>query len=327
MKAVQIVNPGASSKLEIGEVDTPQPAEHQILVKVKATALNRADLLQRMGKYPPPEGSSSIMGLEMAGVVEKVGKGVSRWKKGDAVFGLLPGGGYAEYVVIHERMAMKKPGNISFKQAAAIPETFLTAYQALCWLGHLKNNDTVLIHAGASGVGTSAIQIAHRYNARIITTAGAEHKLEVCRKLGARLALNYKEGPFAPQVEEHFGKDAVNLIVDFVGKPYWEQNINIMAMDARLIYLALLGGSKVKEVNLGTILRKRLTVRGSTLRSRELTYKIRLTEEFAEFALDLFERGSMEPIVDSVYDWKEAEDAHQRMGENKNIGKIVLTGM
>ena len=327
MKAVQIVNPGASSKLKIGDVETPQPAEHQILVKVKATALNRADLLQRMGKYPPPEGSSAIMGLEMAGVVEKIGKGVSRWKKGDAVFGLLPGGGYAEYVLIHERMAMKKPGNLSFKQAAAIPETFLTAYQALCWLGHLKNNDTVLIHAGASGVGTSAIQIAHRYNARIITTAGAEKKLEVCRKLGARLALNYKEGPFAPRVEEHFGQDAVNLIIDFVGKPYWEQNINIMAMDARLIYLALLGGSKVQEVNLGTILRKRLTVRGSTLRSRELTYKIRLTEEFAEFALDLFERGSMEPFIDSVYDWKEVEDAHRRMSENKNIGKIVLTGM
>jgi len=327
MKAVQVINPGENASLKIDEFPTPEMAPHQVLVKVKATALNRADLLQRKGKYPPPEGASPIMGLEMAGVVEAAGNEVTRWKKGDRVFGLLPGGGYAEYAVIHERMAMRIPDDMNFEEAAAVPETFLTAYQALCWLGDLQQNETVLIHAGGSGVGTSAIQIAREYNADIITTAGKDFKLEACRGLGAKLALNYHEGPFADPIEEQFGKNSVNLIIDFVGKPYWNQNIRILSLDGRVVYLSMLGGTHLEDADIGPILRKRLTIRGSTLRSRDSIYKIRLTEEFAEFALELFERKRMKPVVDQVFDWKDTEEAHRYMAENRNTGKIVLNGM
>lgn len=327
MKAVQVINPGENSSLKIDEYPAPQPAPHQVLVKVKATALNRADLLQRKGKYPPPKDASPIMGLEMAGIVEAVGAEVTRWKKGDRVFGLLPGGGYAELAVIHERMAMRLPDDLTFEQAAAIPETFLTAYQALCWLGDLQQNETVLIHAGGSGVGTSAIQIAREFNADIITTAGKDFKLEACRTLGAKLALNYHEGPFADPIEETFGKNSINLIIDFVGKPYWNQNIRILSLDGRVVYLSMLGGTHLEDADIGPILRKRLTIRGSTLRSRDPIYKIRLTEEFADFALELFERKRMKPVVDQVFDWKDTEEAHRYMAENRNIGKIVLNGM
>jgi len=327
MQAVKIIKPGKNSTLEIGSHPKPVPKEHEVLVKIHATALNRADLIQRLGKYPAPEGASPIMGLEMSGVVEETGKEVTRWKPGDKVFGLLPGGGYAEYAVIHERMAMKIPENLSFEQAAAIPETFLTAYQALVWLGDIQPNETVLIHAGGSGVGTAAIQIAREFNADIITTAGAKRKLETCRNLGAKLAHNYHEGPFAPVVKEHFGENAVNLIIDFIGKPYWDQNIDCLSQDGRLIYLALLGGNKVKNVDLGPILFKRLTVKGSTLRSRDQIYKIKLTEAFADFALDHFELDKLKPVIDSIYDWNDVERAHQYMSDNRNTGKIVLTGM
>lgn len=327
MQAVKIINPGKNSTLEIGSHPKPVPKEHEVLVKIHASALNRADLIQRMGKYPAPEGASPIMGLEMSGVVEETGKEVTRWKPGDKVFGLLPGGGYAEYAVIHGRMAMEIPENLSFEQAAAIPETFLTAYQALVWLGDIQQNETVLIHAGGSGVGTAAIQIAREYNADIITTAGAQRKLETCRDLGAKLAHNYHEGPFAPVVKEHFGENAVNLIMDFIGKPYWDQNIECLSQDGRLIYLALLGGNKVKNVDLGPILFKRLTVKGSTLRSRNQIYKIKLTEAFADFALEFFEMNKLKPVIDSIYDWNDVERAHQYMSDNRNTGKIVLTGM
>jgi len=328
MQAIQVIDQDSETTLSIEEVPTPQPADNELLVKIHATALNRADLLQRAGKYPPPEGASDILGLEMAGTVEQVGTSVNRWKPGDRIFGLLPGGGYAEYCTINEDMAMPIPDPLSFKEAAAIPETFLTAYQALVWLGKLKESETVLIHAGGSGVGTSAIQLANKLcHARIITTAGKQHKLDTAKQLGADFAYNYKTQNFAEEITETISPNSVDLIIDFIGKPYWHQNIDVLAMNGRLVYLSFLGGHRIEEMSLVPILKKRLSIMGSTLRSRSLDYKIELTKDFADRTSKLFENGMLRPVIDSSFNWANAEQAHLRMQNNKNTGKIVLTGM
>ncbi|PAU93038.1 NADPH:quinone oxidoreductase [Aliifodinibius salipaludis] len=328
MKAILIQNPGKNSSLKIGETPTPEPSANEVQVKIEATALNRADLLQRTGNYDPPKGAPDILGLEMSGIVEKVGDKVSKWEVGDHVFGLLPGGGYAQYCTIHEDMAMAMPGNLSFEEAAAIPETFLTAFQALDWLAKLQEQETVLIHAAGSGVGTSAIQLAHHlYDARIIATAGKHHKLNTAKKLGAEFTYNYKEQNYAEEIVNDVGPDSVNVVIDFIGKPYWHKNMEVLAMDGRVVYLSFLGGHKVEEISLIPILRKRLSIMGSTLRNRSEEYKIDLTNDFASNTLSLFEDGVLNPIIDSVYNWSDAEEAHERMQNNKNTGKIVLTGM
>lgn len=328
MQAIQVINQDEQNTLEIGPVPDPKLSDKTVLVKIKATALNRADLLQRTGNYPPPEGASEILGLEMSGVVEEVGSEVTKWQAGDRVFGLLAGGGYAEYCTIHEDMAMEIPENLSFEEAAAIPETFLTAFQALDWLGKLQKQETVLIHAAGSGVGTSAIQLAHHlYSARIIATAGKQHKLDTAKELGANYAYNYKEQNYAEEIISDVGPDSVDVIIDFIGKPYWHKNMEVLAMDGRVVYLSFLGGHKVEELSLVPILRKRLSIMGSTLRNRSEQYKIDLTKDFTQKALPLFKTGTLSPVIDSIYDWTDTEQAHQRMQNNKNTGKIVLTGM
>jgi putative PIG3 family NAD(P)H quinone oxidoreductase len=328
MKAIQVINPGKNSSLEIGEVPTPEPADHEIRVKTKAAALNRADLSQRAGNYPPPEGASEILGLEMAGTVEKTGENVTRWEIGDDVYGLLPGGGYAEYCVIPEKMAVPIPENLSFKQAAAIPETFLTAWQTLHWTGELGQHETVLVHAGGSGVGTAAIQLArHIFEARIITTAGERRKLEACRELGADYTINYHTQDFAEEIINKFGKKSVDLIMDFIGAPYWQQNIGVLDTDGRLVYLSFLGGTKLENMSLAPLLKNRLKIMGSTLRSQPVEYKINLTQSFQENVQPLLDKGTIAPVIDRVFDWEDVEEAHQYMGDNKNIGKIVLSGM
>ncbi|MDR9365020.1 MAG: NAD(P)H-quinone oxidoreductase [Balneolaceae bacterium] len=328
MKALLIDEDSGQPVMKVGEIPDPHPESHEILVKVESTALNRADLLQKAGKYPVPEGASPILGLEMAGVVDKVGSRVTEFKQGDPVFGLLPGGGYAEYCTIHENMAMPVPEELSFEEAAGIPEVFLTAFQAIDWLGELSKEETILIHAGASGVGTSAIQLAkYLYDVRIISTAGTDQKNELCENLGSGLSINYKEENFADVIESKFGENCVDLIIDFVGSPYWDMNIKILGLDGRLVYLSMLGGAKVDQMNLVPILRKRLTIKGSTLRNRSDAYKIKLTKEFKEKALGLFSDGTLKPIIDSVYDWSDVEEAHSRMKKNLNAGKIILTGM
>ncbi|WP_234567222.1 NAD(P)H-quinone oxidoreductase [Rhodohalobacter sp. 614A] len=328
MKALLIDEESEQPVMKTGEFPTPDPRPNELLVKIEATALNRADLLQKAGKYPVPEGASPILGLEMAGVVAETGSDVSGFEIGDWVFGLLSGGGYAEYCTISQGMAMKIPEALSFEEAAAIPEVFLTAYQAIDWLGELQNGETILIHAGASGVGTAAIQLAkHLFDARIITTAGTDQKNNLCEELGSGLSINYKEKDFADEIESAFGKQSVDVIVDFVGSPYWDNNIKILDLDGRLIYLAMLGGVKVDEINLLPILRKRLTIKGSTLRNRSDDYKMRLTKEFENKALRYFTDGKIKPIIDSIFDWNNVEKAHSKMANNLNAGKIVLTGM
>ncbi len=328
MKALLIDEDSDQPVMKVGEFPDPHPEPHEILVKVEATALNRADLLQKAGNYPVPEGASPILGLEMAGLVKEIGSEVTEYEEGDRVFGLLSGGGYTEYCTIHENMAMPIPDELSFEEAAGIPEVFLTAFQAIDWLGELSNRDTILIHAGASGVGTSAIQLAkHLYDARIITTAGTDEKNDLCKKLGSALSINYKEENFSDVIDSEFGENTVDLIIDFVGSPYWDMNIKILGLDGRLVYLSMLGGAKVDQINLVPILRKRLTIKGSTLRNRSDEYKMNLTRAFKKNALKYFKDGTIKPIIDSVFDWTDVEEAHSKMKNNLNAGKIILTGM
>ncbi|HET7521758.1 MAG TPA: NAD(P)H-quinone oxidoreductase [Bacillales bacterium] len=322
MKAVLVDD--HTRDLYVGEAQKPRPAKGELLVKVKATALNRADLLQKRGGHPPPKGASPILGLEMAGIVEETGADVNDRSPGDRVFALLPGGGYAEYAVVPEEMAMPIPANFSFEEAAAVPEVFLTAYMNLFWLGRVKRGDTVLIHAGASGVGTAAIQLTREAGAASFITAGTEEKREFCKKLGASAAIDYKAGPFEPKVKEVTDGRGVDVILDFIGAPYWEQNLQSLAVDGRLIIVGMMGGMKVNGLNLGQLLRRRLQVIGTALRSQPVGKKIALTREFAEFALPRFADGRLKPIIDSVWDWQDADAAHKHMEDNKNTGKIVL---
>lgn len=326
MKALLIQNAGPQASLAPGDIEAPEPGSEELLVRVKATALNRADLLQKRGRYPVPPGASPVLGLEMAGTVEQTGSNTSGWQKGDRVFGLLDGGGYAEYATIHHLMALPIPRDMDFETAAAMPETFLTAHQALFWLGELQPEESVLIHAGASGVGTSAIQLARETGARILVTAGSEEKLQICRRLGAETAINYRSQDFDERVEQETGGEGVQLIIDVVGAPYWKPNMRSIQLDGRIVYLGMLGGVK-GEMDLSYILRKRLTLRGSMLRNRPQDYKIRLTRDWADFALPLIEQGRIGPVIDRVFDWTRADEAHRHMEDNRNAGKIVLTGM
>ncbi len=327
MKAILIKNPGDASQLYAGEAPESTVGEGELLVKVAAAAVNRADILQRQGKYPPPSGASDILGLDMAGEVVKTGPGCSKIMVGDRVMALLPGGGYAEYAVISEDMAMPMPESISFAEAAAIPEVFLTAYQALVKIGELRAGETVLLHAGASGVGTAGIQIAKVLGATVVVTAGSKEKLNACKKLGALEAVNYKEGPFSSRVLQVTSNKGVNLIVDFVGAPYWEQNVNVLGVDGRIVILATMGGSQIREFDLRALMGKRIQLTGSTLRNRSGQYKAALTADFAAFALPLFRDGRLKAVVDKVFPWKEASQAHKYVEENRNIGKVVLDFM
>ena len=328
MKALVVDNSNGTPAMVMGTHKKPTPGSRELLVKVEATALNRADLLQKSKNYPVPEGASPILGLEMAGIVEECGEDAGDFEPGDHVMGLLAGGGYAKYCVVREDHVIKKPQTLSFEQAAAIPEVFLTAFQGLFWLGELFEDDTVLIHAGASGVGSAAIQLARQVpGTTIITTAGTEEKLDFFFILGAGSTINYKQDDFADVIFEEYGPSSVDVILDFVGAPYWHQNVDVLALDGRMVHLGLLGGAKTKSLDLSRILRKRLTIRGSTLRNRSDEYKARLVKEFTERFYDMFDEEKIRPVIDSVYDWNDVEKAHQRMKQNKNAGKIVLTGM
>ena len=323
MRAVRVLEPGDPKHMTIGEVPTPAPGPNEVRVRVHATALNRADTFQRRGHYPPPDGASPILGLEMAGVVEEAGDRVIDWHEGDRVCSLLAGGGYAEQVVVHEDLLMAVPPGLSMRDAAAIPEVFLTAYQALHWLGGMQSGHEVLVHAGASGVGTAAIQLAKEAGAHPYITASAP-KHEVCRDLGAEATIDYESEDFAAQIEDRTNGEGVHIILDFIGAPYFHKNVASLAMDGRIVQLATLGGSTVEEVSLRALMAKRAHLLASTLRNRSLDYKVQLTQEFASDVLPTFVDGQLRPVIDSTYDWTEVADAHRRMENNENAGKIVL---
>jgi putative PIG3 family NAD(P)H quinone oxidoreductase len=323
MRAVRVPEHGDPEHMTIGEVPTPAPGPDEVRVKVHATALNRADTFQRRGHYPPPDGASPILGLEMAGVVEEVGDAVIDWHEGDRVFSLLAGGGYAEQVVVHKDLLMAMPPGLSMQEAAAIPEVFLTAYQALHWLGGMQSDHRVLIHAGASGVGTAAIQLAEEAGAHPYITASAP-KHELCRDLGAEATIDYQSEDFAERIDSITDGAGVHIILDFIGAPYFHRNVAALTMDGRIIQLATLGGSTVEQVGLRDLMAKRVQLLTSTLRNRSLDYKIQLTQEFASDVLPKFVDGQLRPVIDSTYDWTEVADAHRRMENNENAGKIVL---
>lgn len=322
MKAILIEE--NTNLLYIGTTNDPVLGDNDLLVSVKATSLNRADLAQKNGLYPPPEGESEILGLEMSGVVEKVGSNVGDWNVGDRVLALLPGGGYAEKVVIPSGMAIPIPEDMSFEEAAAIPEAFLTAFLNLFVLGRVTAGNHVLIHAAASGVGTAAIQLVREMGAIPIATAGSEEKLNVCKTLGARHVFNYKKGNFAGLISEITLNKGVDVILDPVGASMWEQNLSSIGMDGRWVFIGGLGGYQVPDVNLQSLLMKRIHLLGSTLRSRTIQDKIELTKKFIDFSEEKFKTGRLVPVIDQVFSWKHVNEAHEKMEKNKNIGKIVL---
>lgn len=327
MKSILVKEPGGAEQLFLGEAPKPIPHKNEILIKVKAAALNRMDILQREGRYPIPEGASEILGVDVAGVVDAVGKQVAKWKVGDRVMTLLDGGGYAEFAVVHEDLPMPMPDKFSFAEAASLPEVFLTAYQVLFLIGHLKPHKRVLIHAGASGVGTAAIQLCRAVDAIPIVTTSSEEKIEFCTNIGAQAGINYKNEDFAERVLELTQGSGVDIIMDFVGADYWQKNWQCLAREGHLIIIAYLSGSQVPQVDLREIQRKWASVTGTTLRSRSLQYKINLVKKFSDFSLIKFHTGQLKPIVDKIYDWQDVRSAHLYMETNKNRGKIILTGM
>ncbi|MED1202591.1 NAD(P)H-quinone oxidoreductase [Heyndrickxia acidicola] len=322
MKAVLVDE--QTKKLSIGEYENTVLGEGELRVSVKATAINRADLLQKLGQYPPPEGASPILGLEMAGMIKEVGPSVKGWEPGDRICALLPGGGYAEEVVIPAEMAIRIPERFSYEEAAAIPEVFLTAYLNLFVLGGLKQGQNVLIHAGASGVGTAAIQLVREAGAKSIVTAGSQDKLDFCAKLGADYGINYRTDSFSDKVKEYTNGNGVNLILDFVGASYYERNLESVSKDGKIIFIGTMGGGKIEGFNIMQLMMKRISLIGSTLRSQSQDQKIELTKKFTDFSLALFEEGRLKPIIDSVWDIHEVNEAHDKMQNNLNKGKIVL---
>ena len=325
MRAAVITEPGGPDVLKIMDVDNPVPGPEDVLIDVKATALNRADMLQRQGGYPAPPGSpSDIPGLEFSGIVLEAGDRVIGMGKGDRVFGLLGGGGYASRVVTHHRMAIPIPDGWDFAQAAATPEVFLTAYDALFNRGDLQMGERVLIHAAGSGVGTAAVQLAHHAGAFVFGTAGSAEKLAGAAKLGMDVGINYHEQDFAEVVKEQTEGVGVDVLIDFIGGPFWNQNIASMATLGRLVEVGLMGGTRV-EVDLGQLMAKRLQITGTGLRGRSIEEKLAVTAQFKRHVLPHLASGSMKPIVDRTFPLEQAAEAHRYMGTNANFGKIILT--
>jgi NADPH2:quinone reductase len=325
MRAAVITEPGGPDVLKVMEVDDPVPGPEDILVDVKASALNRADMLQRQGGYPAPPGSpDDIPGLEFAGVVLKIGDRVIGLAKGDRVFGLLGGGGYASRTITNHRMAIRIPDDWDFVQAASTPEVFFTAYDALFNRGNLQMGESVLIHAAGSGVGTAAVQLANHAGAFVFGTAGSAEKLAGAAELGMNVGINYHEQDFSAVVKEHTNGAGVDVLIDFIGGPYWDQNIASMATLGRLVEVGLLGGGRV-EVDLGQLMGKRLQVTGTGLRGRSIEEKLAVTAQFKRHVLPHLASGSMKPIVDRSFPLEEVADAHRYMETNANFGKIVLT--
>ena len=324
MQAIVIREFGDASVLQVRQVPAPQYGPSEIRVQVRATALNRADILQRLGHYPPPHGTRpDIPGLEYAGIVAAIGKRVTLFRPGDRVMGLLPGEGYAEQIVSHERMALPMPANLSFEQAAAIPEAFLTAYDALFRQLKVQTGECCLIHAVGSGVGLAALQLANVTGVTTFGTAGSDDKLAKARRAGLDFGINYRTEDFQKIVLSETACNGVDAIIDTVGAAYWHQNIAALAIKGRLALLGLLGGART-DIDLADLLVKRITVVGSVLRARPLEEKISLSQEFGRKILPLFEREKLMPNVDSVFSWKDVAKAHRHMEAARNFGKIVL---
>ena len=325
MKAVVITRPGGPEVLEIQDRPTPAPGIGQVRIQVRGSALNRADILQREGNYPVPPGAPvDIIGMEYVGEVDALGEGVTLWKVGDRVMGIVGGGGHAEYLLVHEREVMRMPASLSWEDAAAIPEAFLTAYDALFARLNLRTGETLLIHAVASGVGTAALQIAKVAGARVVGTARTPEKLSRARELGLDIAVDASSGDWTAAVEKSVGRESVNAVLDLVGGNYLEGNLRIVTHKGRIVVVGLTGGGTA-QFSMHVLLRKRLTMIGTVLRARPLEEKITLAREFSERMVPLFDSRRLRPVVDRVLSFEEIRDAHRLMQSNATFGKIVLT--
>src|SRR5215467_8240648 len=323
MTAIAIRAPGGPDVLVPRRFPLPRPGEGEVLVKVAAAGVNRPDVMQRLGLYPPPKGATDIPGLEIAGEVAALGAGARRWKLGDKVMALVVGGGYAEYCPAHESHCLPVPRGLSMVEAAAIPETFFTVWHNVFERGRLKAGETLLVHGGSSGIGTAAIQLAKAFGARVITTAGSEEKCEACRRLGADVAVNYKTEDFVAATKAATGGKGAEVVLDMIGGDYIERNYEAAAVEGRVVQIAFQGSPKA-TVDFRRIMLKRLTHTGSTLRARSNEDKGRIAHAVERHVLPLIAAGKVRPVIDSTFPLAQASAAHAKMEASTHIGKIVL---
>ena len=323
MRAIVFDQPGDESVLHIGEVPPPPLDPESIRIHVRATAVNRADLLQRQGFYPPPPGASPILGMECAGIVNEVGSAVKGWGRGDRAMALLAGGGYAEEVVVHAGSAMHVPATLSDEEAAALPEVYLTSFLNIFMLGAPPAGGSVLVHGGGSGVGTASINLCREAGLRVLVTAGSPEKCQRCLEHGADVAIDYRDGDFAPKVRDATGDSGVNVVLDSIGGKYLESNIASLAVDGRLVVIGLMGGARA-ELDFGALLVRRLQVIGSTLRSRALADKAAIVAAFVDRFGSALEAGRIRPVIDRVLPLEQVGDAHRVMKASEHFGKLVL---
>jgi putative PIG3 family NAD(P)H quinone oxidoreductase len=323
MKAIQVQTDKEGRPLVWQETPDPTFGADEVLVDIHATALNRADLMQRRGGYPPPPGAPDILGLEMAGVIAEVGQAVTGWHVGDQVCALLPGGGYAERVAVPQQMLMPIPQGWSMEQAAGLPEVFLTAYVNIFMEANFQSGESVLVHGGASGVGTAAIQLVREADGVIMVTASTPEKVERCRELGADLAIQYTEEDFVARVNDFTDGAGVDIIMDMVGADYLARNLSLLKLKGRLVFISTLSGSQT-EIDLRLLMGRRLRLIGSVLRSRALAEKVEIVRRFQEQFGSKLADGTIQPVIDSVYPIEQANEAQERMANNRNIGKIIL---
>ena len=323
MRAIEIAGKGGPEVLKLVEVNVPDIKDNEILVRVHAAGVNRPDVFQRMGSYPPPEGASPLPGLEIAGEIVELGVAVKQWKIGDKVTALIAGGGYAEYAAVAADNVLPVPEGYDFIKAAALPETFFTVWSNVFDRAHLKSGEVFLVHGGTSGIGTTAIQLAKAFGAKVLATAGTAEKCEACLKLGADLAINYRTEDFVSKAQEFTNKKGVNVILDMVGGDYVNKNYKIAAPDGRIVQIANLSGS-MATVNLNYIFVKRLIHTGSTLRARDTVFKAAIAAQLKEKVWPLLETGKIQPVIDKVFPLEEAAKAHERMESSAHIGKIIL---
>jgi len=323
MTAIAISEPGGPRVLKPETRPVPQPAASDILIRVSAAGVNRPDVAQRTGAYPPPPGASDLPGLEVAGTVAAVGPGVRRWRVGDQVCALTPGGGYAEYCLTHESNALPVPHGFTLTEAAALPETYFTVWHNVFQRGALMAGEAFLVHGGSSGIGTTAIQLAAAFGATVLATAGSADKCEACVKLGATRAINYREEDFVAVTKEITGGKGADLILDMVGGSYIDRNYEAAAVEGRIVQIAFLGGARA-EVNFAKLMMKRLVHTGSTLRPRTVEFKGAVAAELERLVWPLLGERKVAPVMDMIYPLRDAWRAHERMEEGDHIGKIVL---
>ncbi|GAA5444947.1 phthiocerol synthesis polyketide synthase type I PpsC [Microbulbifer sp. NBRC 101763] len=324
MRAIDLPEYGGPEKMQVADLPTPIPAADEVLVKISAAGVNRPDIVQRNGLYPAPAGASSILGLEVAGEVVAVGDEVKRWKLGDKVCALTNGGGYAEFVAVPEGQCLPIPAGLTEVEAAALPETFFTVWSNVFDRAKLQSGEILLVHGGSSGIGTTAIQLAHHLGSRVFATAGSTEKCEACERLGAERAINYHEEDFVAVVREATAGHGADVILDMVGGEYIERNIRMAAHDGRIVNIAFLKGSKV-EVNMLPVMLKRLTLTGSTLRARTAEVKADIAYSLETKVWPLIEAEKIRPQIAAQFPLEQVAEAHRLLESGKVIGKIVLT--